>query len=223
MVNKYSFQKYNEGKMVRVLGRNLPVSKKASREICHFIKGKEINKAINYLEGVTKLKLPIPFKRFKKDIAHRRGKIGPGRFPRKSAHSVLNLLNTLKANAKDKGLNSEGLVLIHSAVSPGPILMHYGRHRGSRRKMCNIELVAEEVVTKKPKKSKSTKKKVSKKEQKSEKKTKQVNEDKPTKESTKETKDTKKDKSNKETKKSDKKDTEKSDNQKQNKEAKDQK
>lgn len=154
MANKYSFQKFEEKTMVRVSGRNLPISKKTSREVCHFIKGKDVNKIIGYLKEVEKLKLPIPFLRFRHDVPHRKGNIGPGRFPKKSASHILDLLNTLKSNANDKGLNSEGLLLVYANVSPGPRLMHYGRHRSSVRKMCNIELIAKEVIKSKPKSKK---------------------------------------------------------------------
>lgn len=144
--------------MLRISSNNVPVSRKASREICHFIKGKDVDKVIAYLELVKEGKKAIPYLRHKHDVAHRKGNMGPGRFPRKASHEIIKLLNSMKKSADDKGINSEALKIIHAAVSPGPVLMHYGRYRGIRRKMSSIELIAEETV-KKEKKSKQKKEK----------------------------------------------------------------
>ncbi|UCD04252.1 MAG: 50S ribosomal protein L22 [Candidatus Woesearchaeota archaeon] len=147
--------------MVRISSSNVPVSRKASREICRFIKGKDVDKVIAYLELVKEGKKAIPYLRHRHDVAHRRGDMGPGRFPKRASHEIIKLLNSMKKSADDKGINSEALRIIHAAVSPGPVMMHYGRYRGIRRKMSSIELIAEETVKKekKPKQKKKEKKK----------------------------------------------------------------
>jgi len=50
---KYTFQKFDAKKMVKVAGTNLPVSTKASVEITGFIKNKLADKAIEYLGDVV--------------------------------------------------------------------------------------------------------------------------------------------------------------------------
>ncbi len=142
---KYSFQKYDEKKMVRVRGRHLPISLKTTTEVLRFVKGRNIDKAISLLEEVKEAKRPVPFLRYKKDIPHRKGKISVGRFPKKVSENVINLLESLKANAKDKGLDEKSLSIIHAAAHPGPNLWHYGRHRRRLRKVCHAEIVAQEA------------------------------------------------------------------------------
>lgn len=154
MATRYSFQGFKKENMVRISSKNLPISRKASREICHFIKGKDVNKSIAYLELVKEGKAAIPYLRHRHDVAHRPGKIGPGRYPKNASIEIIKLLNSLKKIAEDRGINSEALKIIHASVIAGPVLMHYGNYRGLRRKMCGIEFVAEETVKKEKKQKK---------------------------------------------------------------------
>jgi large subunit ribosomal protein L22 len=153
MVVKYSFQGYDEKKMTRVMSKFTPISMKTTLEVLHYIKGRNIQQALTLLEEVSEEKRPVPFLRFKKDIPHRKGAgLSIGRFPVKVSQQVSLLLNSVIANAKDKGLDEKSLIIIHAAVQTGPKLWHYGRQRRRLRKVCHIELVAKEI--------KNTKKKI---------------------------------------------------------------
>jgi len=70
---------------------------------------------------VIALRRPVPFRRFKKKVPHRRGLQGfcTGRFPVKAAKQILRILKDVEANAEFKGLNTEKLKLIHAAAYPG--------------------------------------------------------------------------------------------------------
>src|SRR3989344_1433750 len=97
--------------ITRVKGNDIPISTKHAIEICSFIKGKEVSKAKNILASVIVQKFAVPLKRFKHKRGHKKGKIGPGFYPVKASKHFLDLLNTLEANAKNLGLNSEFLVI----------------------------------------------------------------------------------------------------------------
>jgi len=145
---KYSFQEYDSKSMVRVSGKHLPISLKTTSEVMKFIKGRKVNQAIALLEQVRDAKIAVPFLKYKRDVPHRKGKMSIGRYPKKVSEHTIMLLNLIKANAKDKGLDEETLSIIHAAAQQGPNLWHYGRQRRRLRKVCSIELVAQKTKEK---------------------------------------------------------------------------
>ena len=156
MVEGYSFTKYDQKNMVRAKGKFAPISLKTTTEVLRYIRGRNIDQAITLLGEVKDAKRPVPFTRYNKDVPHRKGKgLSIGRFPKKVSEYLIDLLNLVKANAKDKGLKEDSLSIIHAAASPGPKLWHYGRHRGRQRKVCHVEIVAQETEKKKEKNMKS--------------------------------------------------------------------
>ncbi len=141
-----TYQQYDSKTMAKVVGIYLPISPKDSREIARAIKGKSIDSAIKHLQNVVEKKQAVPFKRFNRDVPHRRGKgFGAGRFPKKASEHIIKLLKHLKANASDKALDAESMKIVHAAAQRGPVLWHYGRWRGRRRKCTYFEAVAEEI------------------------------------------------------------------------------
>lgn len=148
----YSFQNYNPKNMVRVLGKTLPMSTKASVNVAAHIKGKQVDKVLNYLKAVIETRAAIPYKRYNRDIPHKPGKgFGPGRYPKKVSEHVIELLEKLKSAAATKGLDTSKLTVIHAAAQKGPVVWHYGRRR-IKRKNTHFEIVAKEVEPKKKKK-----------------------------------------------------------------------
>ena len=131
--------------MVKVSGRNLPISHKHSYEIANFIKGKQVDAAIKLLEEVIVKKRAVPYKRFTRDLVHKPGKVGPGRYPMLASQQVLSLLRNLKSQAQDKGLDTIRLYVIHAAMQKAQKLPHYGRKIGTVRKNCHFELVGKEI------------------------------------------------------------------------------
>ena len=101
-------------------------------------------------------KLAIPLKRYHKDRGHRKGKIGPGFFPQKATKEIISLLNTLEANARNKGLNTETLFLKSAIANKASIPIRFGRRRrGTKR--THIEIIAEEKEKKTKKATKDKK------------------------------------------------------------------
>ncbi|MBD3185960.1 50S ribosomal protein L22 [Candidatus Bathyarchaeota archaeon] len=116
----YSIVGLDKDKSAIASKRDAPVSPKKTREVCHAIKGMQLQRAKEYLDRVLNFKQPVPFKRHNKHQAHRKGKgFGPGRFPIKSVSKVLELLNEVENNAEYKGLDIDKCRIVHIAVNKG--------------------------------------------------------------------------------------------------------
>lgn len=128
----------------KIIGKDLSISTKQSIEIANFIRGKNIEKAKNELKKVIEKKLAIPFKRYNRDMGHKKGNIAAGRYPKNAAKEFLNLLNGLEANAQNKGLSTN---LIIKTIIPNKASRpwHYGRRRRIKMKRTHIEIIAEEI------------------------------------------------------------------------------
>jgi len=150
---KYTYQKFEPKEMVRTVGINLPISTKISVEIASFIKGKQIDKAIAYLEQVVVEKKAIPFKKRVSDIPHRKG-MRTGRFPRKASVYIVDLLNGLKSNAQNQGFDTSKMIIVHAVAQKGAVIFHHGRQR-TKRKNTHFEIVAKQVEEIKGKKKKA--------------------------------------------------------------------
>jgi large subunit ribosomal protein L22 len=133
----------------RAIGKEMPISPKDSREICRMIRGKNVTVAISMLEEVEALKRPVQMSRYKMGIAHKKG-VGPGRFPKKAAKAIRQVLEHAKANAEYKGLDAENMrvrvVAAHlGRTIPGYMPRAYGRSSPWNQQTVNIEVILEEV------------------------------------------------------------------------------
>lgn len=136
-----------------VRGLELPISTKISVEICNFIKNKNLNKAKFHLERVLELKEAVPYKRYNSDVAHKAG-MAAGRYPIKTAKHFIDLLNQLQANAENKGLNSDSLVIYFASANQGSKVWHSGRKRRRRMKRTHVELRVRELEVKETRREK---------------------------------------------------------------------
>jgi len=147
----YSVTGLDPIRTAKASGRDLRISPKAAREICNAIRHMDLNEAREFLEDVVAMKRPVPYKRHKKEVPHRRGMPGwyAGRYPVKAASAMLKLLNSVEANALDKGLDIERLRIIHivshrARVIRGYVPRAFGRASPSNKRLCHVELVVEE-------------------------------------------------------------------------------
>jgi large subunit ribosomal protein L22 len=147
----YSFQNFEKTKHVRASAREVEVSHKHAREICVAIKDMKLNKAKEYLENVVALKQPVPYRRYKNEVAHRSELQGfpAGRYPVKAAGEFLRLLNNLEANAEYKGMDLDRLAIIHASSCPGVKVERFtprafGRNSPKINSLVHIELVGME-------------------------------------------------------------------------------
>ena len=154
----YTFQQYNKEHMARAIGMSLPISFKQSVEVCSYIEGKSTSDVKKLLQNVIEHKAAIPFKRFNRDLGHKKG-IGPARYPEKTSGELIKLIESVEANAQFKGLNTSNLVITHiSAHRPGKA-WHYGRKSRRVMKRTNVEVVVEEKAKKEIKEKKEKGKK----------------------------------------------------------------
>jgi large subunit ribosomal protein L22 len=137
----------------RAKANELPISPKHSIEIARFIKNMTTTEAKAYLADVVDLKKAIPFKRFNRNVAHKRGlsKWPAGRYPVKAATAYIRLIESVEKNAEYIGLDTENLRIDHVSANRGrghqaffPRAM--GRATPKRRETVNIEIIVTEVA-----------------------------------------------------------------------------
>lgn len=148
---KYSHKVPEERQVARAIGRELKVSPKKCLEICREIRGKNLNEAKEYLQRVTELKEAVPFKRHNKKIAHRRGlqKWDAGRYPKKAAARMLEILENAQANAEYKGMDVERLFVGHISAKRGRVFRGIrpramGRATAHNTLTTNLDVILEE-------------------------------------------------------------------------------
>lgn len=141
----------NQENIAKVYGKDLPISLKQCVEICKFIKNKDTDKAKTMLESVIKKKTAVPYTRYKRSMPHRSGRMATGRYPVKACEHILLLLKSVEANASNKGLDKNNLIVKTLMPNTAARPMHPGRHRGRKMKRVNIYIEVEEKAGKKKK------------------------------------------------------------------------
>lgn len=123
---------------------NVPISTKQSVEICSAIRGKSLEKAKAFLLRVIEQEEAVPYKRFKMNVAHKPGRIAAGRYPRKSATYILNLINSVVSNAEDKGLDKEKLYIQTIMANKASEGYRPGRFRGIKARNTHLKIIVTE-------------------------------------------------------------------------------
>ncbi|MBR9701577.1 hypothetical protein GOV13_01505 [Candidatus Pacearchaeota archaeon] len=141
-------KKMVEKEEVVVNGKSLHISTKYAMAICKFVKGKKIDKAIEDLEMVVVKKKAVPMKG---EIPHRKGKgMMSGRFPKKASENFIMLLNSLKSNANNHGVEDPIIVEAVANMAQRPFASG-----GKRKKRTHVTIKArEKKLVKKTKKKK---------------------------------------------------------------------
>ncbi len=135
-------------KTARALGRDLPISRKKSMELCRELRGMRLDEAKEYLEAIIRKKRAVPFRRYTSGAGHKKGHIGPGRYPVKAAKYILELLESAESNADYLGMDTDELIIKHIAAHPGRVYRGFmprahGRSTPWDKKTTNIEVVLE--------------------------------------------------------------------------------
>ena len=137
---------YDDKKMARAMGVALPVSTKKTVEVCSFVKGRELSKAIRLLEGVIAEQVAVPFHKYAKGGTGHKPGIGPGRYPKNVCTEVIKLLRQVEANARNRGLNAAGLVVSSILAKKAAKAWHFGRQRRRQMKRTHVEVVISEAA-----------------------------------------------------------------------------
>jgi len=108
----------NPEKTSKSMGKELHISKKHAHEISSAINGMKVDAAKGFLEDVSALKKPVPYRRYTRNIPHRKG-MCTGRYPQKAAKEFLKVLENAESNARYKGIDAENMKIIHVATKKG--------------------------------------------------------------------------------------------------------
>ena len=136
-------------KSAKASGSYLRVHFKNTREVAATIKGKNLQKAVAFLNDVKEHKQAVPFRRFAGGIGRTaQGKahgVSRARWPVKSVEFVLQLLKNAESNAEVKGLDLEKLIIRHIQVNQAPkqrrrTYRAHGRINAYMSSPCHIEL-----------------------------------------------------------------------------------
>ncbi|MBD3253747.1 MAG: 50S ribosomal protein L22 [Candidatus Lokiarchaeota archaeon] len=152
---KYAFteQKYDTDRIAKASGRDLRIKPKHAREICAVIKGMMLEKAKEYLEKVIRMDQSVPFRRYKKKTAHKKDlkqfKWYAGKYPRKAAARIYEILTAVESNAEYKGLDIDFCRIIHAATHKGRIIKRFierahGRSTPHYKHLSHVEIVVYE-------------------------------------------------------------------------------
>jgi large subunit ribosomal protein L22 len=147
-------QKISGDNIAKAKANELNMSPKHSIEIATFIRHQRVNDAIAYLNEVVGLKKAIPFRRFNRNVAHKRGLPGnwdAGRYPVKASKAYIRVLESVKKNAEYIGLDADNLEIIHVLANRGRAQKSFfpramGRATPKVRETVNIEIVVREVA-----------------------------------------------------------------------------
>jgi large subunit ribosomal protein L22 len=146
-------EKINEKNTAKAIKKNANVSVKYSTEIVREIKGKELSKVEKFLQNVIDKKEHLPLRKYVKKVAHRKGKAKSktksGRYPIKTIKTFLELVESAKANADYKGLETEKLFVKHAFASMGYSRVSHqpkGKISGKSRvkKSAHLEIILQE-------------------------------------------------------------------------------
>jgi large subunit ribosomal protein L22 len=147
-------QKISGDTIAKAKANELNMSPKHSIEIATFIRHQRVNDAIAYLNDVIGLKKAIPFRRFNRNVAHKRGLPGnwdAGRYPVKASRAYIRVLESVKKNAEYIGLDADNLEIIHVSANRGRAQKSFfpramGRATPKVRETVNIEIIVREVA-----------------------------------------------------------------------------
>merc|ERR1712127_840831 len=173
-MGKYSREPDNPTKSCKARGSNLRVHFKNTREAANTIKRMPLRRAIAFLKNVVGKKQCVPFRRFNGGVGRKAQAkawgLTQGRWPKKSAEFLLQLLKNAESNAEYKGLDVDSLVIDHIQVNAAPKMRRrtyraHGRINPYMSSPCHIEIVMSEreQIVPKPEEEESKKKKPSKK------------------------------------------------------------
>jgi large subunit ribosomal protein L22 len=133
----------------KAMGYELHISRKHAREICKAINSMRTAKAKEFLERVVVLKQAVPYKRYKRNVGHKRG-MAAGRYPQKAAREFLKLLRNAESNARYKGLEPENMRIAHISAKKGRVFhgafpRAMGRATPKYHETVSIEMILDEV------------------------------------------------------------------------------
>ncbi|VDN57565.1 unnamed protein product [Dracunculus medinensis] len=151
----YSKQSDNSTKSCKARGSDLRVHFKNTYETAQAIKHMPLKRAIRFLENVKEKKEIVPFRKFNHCVGRKAQAKAwghtQGRWPKKSAVFLLQLLRNAESNAEYKGLDTDHLVIDHIQVQRAPKMRRrtyraHGRINPYMSSPCHIEVILAEKL-----------------------------------------------------------------------------
>ena len=141
----YTYHEKGTAAVARARGIELPISPKKTYEVLNAIRGQSLERARAILQDAIDLKRAIPFRRYNQETAHHTG-VGPGRFPKKVAKNLLQILQNAEANAEYEGMDTDQLVIRVASCARGRIQKAnmpraHGRATAWNEQTTNVEIV----------------------------------------------------------------------------------
>ncbi|XP_013790258.1 60S ribosomal protein L17-like [Limulus polyphemus] len=174
-MGRYSMEPEIATKSCKARGSNLRVHFKNTHETARAVKSMSLRRAQRYLKNVITKKEIVPFRKFTGGPS-RKAQVkqwghNAGRWPKKSAEFLLQLLRNAESNADYKGLDVDHLVIEHIQVNRAPKMRRrtyraHGRINPYMSSPCHIEVILsekEDIVAKPAAEEEAPKKKMSKK------------------------------------------------------------
>jgi len=152
-MGRYALEPDNATKSAKARGSDLRVHFKNTRETAQAIKKMSLARAVQYLKNVLDHKEIVPFRRFMGGVGrHAQAKVhgaSQGRWPKKSAEFLIQLLRNAESNAEYKGLDTDNLIVDHIQVNRAPKMRRrtyraHGRINPYMSSPCHIEVVLAE-------------------------------------------------------------------------------
>lgn len=140
----------------RATVRDAPVSTKQAIELCAFLRGKSLDRAIGLCQAVIAKREAVPFTRFTNGLGHKPGRMASGRYPTKAASTMLALLQSVQANAQNEGLTGT-LKITHLACNRASRPMRNRLKYRGEFKRTHLEVQVTEVAEKKTPAKKASK------------------------------------------------------------------
>lgn len=120
-MGRYAREPENPAKSCKSRSSNVRVHFKNTREAALAIKRMPLRRAQRFLKNVIEKKECVPFRRFNGGVGRcaqaKVWKTSVGRWPKKSAEFLLQLLKNAEANADYRGLDVDRLVIDHIQVT----------------------------------------------------------------------------------------------------------
>ncbi|MCI4368820.1 MAG: 50S ribosomal protein L22 [Thermoplasmata archaeon] len=144
----YTYEPKTGETVARARGLELQVSPKKTYEVLNAIRGLDLERARTILEGVVEGTTAIKFRRYNQETAHKKG-IGPGRYPKKVAKQLLQILQNAESNAEYDGMDTGGLYIQVASCARGRITKArmpraHGRSTNWNEQTTNVEIVLAE-------------------------------------------------------------------------------
>ncbi|KAI4292024.1 large subunit ribosomal protein L17e [Pancytospora philotis] len=156
MPKAYNTTILDEATTVKACITNAKVSFKNTRETCSTLRGRTVEGCIAYLNNVLQKKECVPMRRYAGGCGNTaqaakfnvgKYKATKGRWPKKSAETMIAVLNNIKNNATNKSLPVEDLVIQMVSVNRAPkihgrVFRAHGRVNAFNKSPCHIQVVA---------------------------------------------------------------------------------